>query len=207
MTRTVAYEIAKESDYQSLLSYIFPIIKYHSTWKSFSLKKTPIEYDYHHGQYAVYKCKKFTTDPRSMYNDISEPTLSETSLYWYEKISELCRENDIKLLFVEMPAEDWSLGKHNVISKLSDSLGADFLDYNYGDVMELCGLSWSGDFYNGYHLNTKGSIKASAYLGNYIKQQYDLNESSISKKQKNQIEKDVQEFKYEQANTQYVEEN
>lgn len=198
-----AYNISKESEWQTMLSFVFPIVKYHNTWTSMSLFKNDIQYDHLHGQNAIYMQKSFTEDPRNSYNSTIEPKVSNNSLYWYKEIATLCSDNGIRLLFLEMPAEDWTVGKYNVILDIADECEADVLDFNVENIMKQCNLMWEEDFYDGYHLNTRGSLKASEYLAQYIKDKYGLNASVISQNHKKQIEKDIMQFEEEQKKAVY----
>lgn len=202
----VAKAIVDDSEWQTLGSYIMPIARYHTRYGAIlgrGIPDTLGDYDYMHGQYAVYK-QRYITDvsDENMANQ-TQVKLSDKSLDWYKKLAALCEENNIKLLFVAMPDMRWTTGKHNAILKLSDELGADFLDYNANDLIELCDIDTSRDFYDDHHLNAGGSVKATSYFGQYLKEKYGLEASKVSEEIDKQLNNDIERFKSDLQNKEY----
>lgn len=193
----VAYAVVKESEWQTLSSFILPLTRYHSRWTEIReglQRGNRDDYDFKHGQYAVYK-----TEPQSDYlaekmKDETPVKVSETSMYWYKKVSELCRENDMEFLIVTTPDQRWTMGKHNSIAQAAKSIGADYLDYNVDGIIEECGLNWQTDFYDDHHANARGSIKQTDYLVKYIQDKYNLKASEISDSTRKRFEEDVKHF-------------
>ena len=108
------------------------------------------------------------------------PTIYETELEYFKKIVELCWENDILLLGVVIPAtynpvahfSAWTRQRYEVVKDLLASLDVPYLDMMY-DV-DL-GIDLGNDSVDGgKHLNMRGAYKVSEYLGQYLKDNYDL---------------------------------
>ena len=62
--------------------------------------------------------------------------------------------------------------KDNYIKRIVEEAGFRFLDGNY--YAEEMGLEYNVDFYNPKHTNAIGAAKFTTYLGNYIREHYDI---------------------------------
>lgn len=193
----VACAVVKESEWQTLSSFILPLTRYHSRWtdiKEGLQRGNRDEYDFKHGQYAVYRTEPQVDNTVEKMKDKTPVEVSESSMYWYEKVAELCRDNDIELLLVTTPDQRWTMGKHNSTAQAAKSLGADYLDYNVDGIIEECGLNWQTDFYDDHHANAGGSIKQTDYLVKYMQDKYNLKASEISDSTRKRFEEDVEHF-------------
>lgn len=193
----IAKEVTDESSWQTISSYIFPIERYHSRWTEIRdglQVGDRNEYDFKHGQYAVYKTKALEDIGDQNMRDTSEVEISATSMKWYEKIAGLCEENGMKLLLVTTPDQRWTLGKHNAVAKASKELDADYLDYNIDGITDECGIDWQKDFYDNHHCNAGGSLKLTNYLTDYLIDKYGLKASDASEDVQKQFEKDIKHF-------------
>lgn len=197
----VAKAIVEESNWQTLQSYIFPIARYHSRWLD-ALKQgksgTKGEYSYTHGQYALFVQRVGIDVSEQHLDDATEVELIDDAMIWYQKIADLCEKENIELIFVAMPRISWTLGSHNAVSSAAEKLGGmAYIDYNYNGIMEEYGIDYATDFYDPYHLNARGSVKATKYLAKYLKDNCNVGESEISDSHREQYEDDLARFKYE----------
>ncbi|NLD20421.1 MAG: hypothetical protein GX663_09315 [Clostridiales bacterium] len=202
----IGMALAKGSNNYSLSELVFPLVRYHSKWEtSFeNIVSEPKEkWDSYRGHDPKYICMEIVDKSEENMNDTKAVMLSDKSIDWYKKISNLCKKNNIKLLLVEMPNVNWTMGKHNAVVKVADNLDANFLDYNYNDILQKCEIKFNEDFLDGGHLNTRGSIKATDYLGKYIQSKYKLDANRTSGEAKSQFEKDLQVFNKEIEVTEY----
>ncbi len=150
---------------ETVKSYL-PIIKYHDNWKKY------ISFGPKSNWTNIYKGYKFITKVKSsknkqyMSNSKDAREIPKVNLEDFDKIVKLCEKNDIKLVLVSFPTQTtWSTKKHNAINKLVDQYGFEFLDLNLVDL----GINWETDTKDaGNHLNYKGAIKVSKYIGNYL---------------------------------------
>lgn len=201
----VAYAIEGDSDWQTAISYILPILKYHDRWDS--LEKTDFrksEYDYLHGQYMIFEEKEILDVSDINMANTDSVKLYDEGIYWYEKIIDLCEENDIDLLFVEFPDMRWTMGKHLAVAAFAEEHNVNFLDYNCNDIILQSGISWKSNFYNEYHLNPRGAIKATDYLAEYILKEYSIEKSTVSEEIVKQYEEDLENFYMCMNETEYV---
>lgn len=87
---------------------------------------------------------------------------------------ELAKDNNCQILFVCMPsASSWSYAKHNTVSDYAKKYDIPFIDFNV-DQYDT-GFDWLTDSRDsGNHLNANGAKKITKYLGQYLKENYDL---------------------------------
>lgn len=99
---------------------------------------------------------------------------------YLEKIVQLCREKQISLELIKIPNVNnpveynnaWTWQKHKLVMQYAQSQGIPFLDLLYDVDLEL---DWDNDSYDGgIHTNIRGARKISAYLGQYLKDTYQL---------------------------------
>lgn len=88
---------------------------------------------------------------------------------YLDKITELCREKEIELIFVTAPSLEQYLEVvgpyepvHDAVQEFADAYGVPYLDFNMGISKEL-GLA-DRDFIDVDHLNGQGAQKVTGYL-------------------------------------------
>ena len=93
---------------------------------------------------------------------------------YYRKIIELAKYNNIPILVIVSP---WLFNKNqqnkiNMAKKIADEYDVPFINFNlnYDDY----NLNFNEDFNDWSHLNYKGATKYTRYLGQYLKDRYDL---------------------------------
>lgn len=162
-----------------LLSYMFPIIKYHSRWSEleeddFTIrsKDNPIfRGNFAYALYTSVNLNKVAYD-----NDTYDESLTmrEEQLEYFEKIISYCEEEGLELLLIKTPKASWSLTKHIQMEEYAQEHGLDFIDFSSLEMIETLGLDTAFDFRDKDHLNIRGAYKLSVWLGQYLKDHYDL---------------------------------
>ena len=106
------------------------------------------------------------------YNKYQE--ISKTELKYFEKIVDLCKENNIELIAVEFPSiQTWNSDKKERVEQIAKDNNVRFLDLH--DVLDEIGIDWSKDTGDeGYHLNISGAEKISDYLGKFLSENYEF---------------------------------
>lgn len=163
-----------ENRYLKQAQYYFPIYKYHDNWKKY------ISFGKKRNWANVYKGYKFINkvDPAEpvqyMSGSKAKREILKGNLETFDKIVKLCEENHVKLVLVAFPTQStWSSKKHNSTQEIADQYGLEFLDLNLVDL----GIDWETDTKDaGSHLNYKGAIKVSKYIGNYLESTKLLND-------------------------------
>lgn len=168
---------ASMTDQENFLSYVIPLLRYHSRFDK--LTKEDFEY--------LFKTKN------SMYNGFlinkdvkpleSLPTKRRLSNYefaencyeYLSKITQLCKENNIKLVLIKAPSvyPYWYDEYEEQIQKYAKENNLDY--YNFKEDIEEIGIDYSTDTYDGgLHLNLNGATKLSKYFSKILKRSYEL---------------------------------
>ena len=85
----------------------------------------------------------------------------------------LCQRNGSKVVLLSIPDHsNWDMQKHNAVVQLAEKFGVHYLDLN----LELKdSINWNTDTADGgIHLNYKGAMKVTSYLGNYLTEHFNL---------------------------------
>ncbi len=186
-----------------LISYYFPFIKYHGTHDYGSCLdecKTILNIQFNDGSYL----KGNYTSPRiykSKTLDINEKSLKPKKLYGkceedLINIINYCNENiDGRLLFVRFPhlIEDEKKFDYACkavrVGEIVKENGCNFIncDLNWDEI----GLDKNMSFYDNDHLNVFGQEKFTSYLGEFIKENYIIENKVLSEECKNNWDESV----------------
>lgn len=163
---------------KEILSYIFPVFRFHSRWSE--LKEDDFTEAFNNDRFA-YKGMDMITDVnpyndgyKYMNRDHSKEIIGEKCSKYLEKMVQLCKEKDIKLVLIEIPsAESWSKELSDKTKEFADSHNLDFIDMNL-NASEF-GFDWKTDTCDGGdHLNVYGAEKVSKYLGKILQEKYNI---------------------------------
>ncbi len=163
---------------EDILSYILPITRYHSRWSELNdndfyqaFQNKRFEYK---GMDLVATVKPYNNGYDYMEKDNSDEEIGENCLKYLEKMVNLCKENNIELLLIEIPSADsWSKDLSDKVTEFANNHDVDFIDMNL-NASEF-GFDWTTDTSDGGdHLNVYGAEKVSEYLGNIIQEKYDI---------------------------------
>ncbi len=173
-----------DGDIGRVLSFINPLVSYHSRWDS--LEKTDFDkfsYDRDSGTRGYYLIDTIYAEKdyyakENIKNPIldmsAEPeALLENAVEYFGRMAEFCKEKGLSLILIKTAADNWNDGLHNACRELTDGYGIEFLDFNYDPYFDLDG-SYIHDFdtNDGKHLNYFGSVKFSKWLGRYLVDNY-----------------------------------
>ncbi len=175
------------------LATFFPVISFHKNLNPHKIKNiwgnrysVMKGYYYRKSTHKVHKKKhrmKFTRKTWKI-NDISAST--------FEKCIHYCkRQGSIPVLISVPNYNGWNYRKHNALQQIADKNKINFIDLN----LELKkNINWKKDTVDGDdHLNIKGAQKTTAYLGEYLKNEYGLPDRRGDQKYK-QWDNDVLEY-------------
>ena len=170
-----AREIVAQDSSQSVLSYLFPFLRYHSRWSEiaeYSLpdKASTIQMGYIGMNQSV---------PQQLldcYMQLSgeEAVVSESSLEYYRQAIEYCKEQGSQVLLIKFPRVDWTAEQAAAQQAFADEMDVPFLDLNEQACWDATGLNLELDFYDDNHVSATGATKLSHYLGAYLQEHYDL---------------------------------
>ena len=111
--------------------------------------------------------------------DVKEETIPEVNTEYFEKILALCRENGIELITYVAPygGDDFNqyykrrLGIVLSEKKYMKKLGVPFLSYLKAETVDI---DFSTDFRDTMHLNLNGQRKITCAIGEYLKENLNL---------------------------------
>ena len=173
-------DIISRSEKQTFISYLFPLLRYHSRWNNLQTK----DFKYHsfdqdpnhrRGQYITYQITPVEIPDEYMQTTNENEAISDISVEFFEKMIDLCREENIQIMFVSLPRlGSYTTFRHDEIQKFADQHGIPFIDYNSREWIEEIGLDVENDFSDINHVNIYGAIKISEIFANDITEQFDL---------------------------------
>lgn len=167
---TVHHSLNRENG-ETMESYIFPVLRYHSRWEELS----PVDFDIkkqrdcakgYDMRYGTKCMVKFTEDKFSFLKE--QPTdvaagIVEKSAGHIRDMVELCRQNGAQMLFIKTPVSDYTHEKGNAMQKFAEECGVRLIDYNR--KWDELGLDYKVDFLDTVHLNINGARKLTKCLG------------------------------------------
>ncbi len=161
----------------NVLSYIFPIIRYHS--RITQITKEDFTYLFKnkvstYNGFLINKEVKGVTNlpakkPLPSYN------FAQSNYEYLDKIYDLCKENNISLVLMKAPSlyPYWYQEYDEQIKNYASEKGISY--YNFIDLIPSIGIDFNTDTYDGgLHLNIKGATKLSQYFGSILKEKYGL---------------------------------
>ncbi len=162
---------------ENFLSYVFPLLRYHSRWND--LNADDIKYMFsskkvsHNGYYMRVDTKAADNIPEG--KALSNYNFSENSYKYLDKMVKLCKDNGIELVLVKAPSlypywyEQWD-------EQMKEYAEKNEIAYiNLLDSTEEAGIDFKEDTYDGgLHMNLSGAEKLTDYFGKWMKLRYDL---------------------------------
>lgn len=164
---------ASMTEDESIASYVFPLLRFHSRWKD--LTNEDVEYLFsrntvsHNGYLMQNAVNPKTSDRVGAL--LTDYTLPETSMAYLEKMRALCEKNGIELILVKAPTNNW---RYYWYDEWEEQVRAyaekhTLAYYNFIGMEEELGLDWSTDTYDaGAHLNVFGAEKLTSYFGSLL---------------------------------------
>ncbi len=160
-----------------LLADKVPLFEYHSRWKHLTWDDVtqPIVTTWT-DPLKGYRIQSgaLAADDEEEEGDNTLEAVPRNARIYLSALLAMCREHGATPIFVSAPntVNDGS-GRHEALQALANEYGVDFIDLN--EVVDQIGINWQTDSKDGGdHLNYKGTIKVSTYLGKYLAETYDL---------------------------------
>lgn len=159
------------------LSYIFPIIKYHSQWSPNQRMKEFEDLDYYTGYspvtkwtFNVKRFKKYKYDDHTLKIDGAMEGVLNDLLDYCDTLE------DTKVIFVMPPyqASADGMGKMNYSKEIVEARGYDCINMLPQEKREEIGLSNRTCYYDKEHLNYYGALIYTRYFFNYLQENYGI---------------------------------
>ncbi len=156
---------------ESFLSYVFPILRYHSRFDE--LTKEDLTYFFTeqdttwNGHPMNQEVKPVGSFPSK--RPLADYTFPEVCYDYLNKMRELCEAKGVELIFVKAPSlyPYWYDEYDAQMEAYAAEHGLAF--YNFTEMVETLGIDYTTDTYDGgYHLNLAGAKKLSAYFAEVL---------------------------------------
>lgn len=170
-----------EEEYSDItaISFLLPNIRYHERWKEINEDDV-----FYRARISDFKSKGYLAEGgkyrKSDYCTLQMNTdeveeIPEKIRIYLDKIVDLCSENDIDLIFVKIPATNWSSAKHNAVQEYVNQNNIEFYDFNIEELYEEMGYNFGEDSRdNNGHPNIWGAAKISEAVGKILQQSYEV---------------------------------
>ena len=165
---------ASMTEEESFLSYVFPLLRYHSRWSE--LTGEDFEYmfkgkrSFHQGYLMRVDVRPVTSYPSK--KPLPDYQFGATAYEYLDKITALCKENGVELILMKAPSispvwyDEWE-------EQMVEYSQKNHLKYiNFLDLLDEVGIDFNTDTYdNGLHLNLSGAEKMAVYFGRYLQEE------------------------------------
>ena len=177
--RLEAAKLSLKDENESLLSYVFPLLRYHS--RITDLNKDDFTYLFrrdlisHHGYLMQTTIDPQTEEPFQM--PLFDYSFPDICWEYLDKIADLCEENDIELILFKAPTISWQYPWYEEWDEqlVAYAENRDLLYINGIDYADDMGLDMTTDTYDkGVHLNVYGAEKCSRFLGAILRNDYSV---------------------------------
>lgn len=162
-------------DDEDYMSYLLRLPVYHTRYWEIG-KKDFTGFDvYSLGYYGTWNIYSGGT-PKDLSATAQPMKIEEEKLKWLDEIIRLCNDENIKLVIYVAPfnaactQEDWD--RLDWVEQYAKELGIPMLNFN--KKVEELQLDFTTDYADNHHLNVYGGEKVTAYIGNYLAENYDL---------------------------------
>lgn len=192
---------------ESLISYLFPILRYHSRWSE--LSSEDFKYWFHkdtlsHNGYLMRAdVKPVETIPAG--RKLANYQFGDNSYDYLNRMTKLCKENDIELILIKSPSvypywyEEWD---QQMVQYAEDN---DLTYINFLELADEIGIDYSMDTYDGgLHMNLSGAEKFTDYFGKILSKDFALPDHREDPEYQDIWEEKV-EFYYDMAEKQRFE--
>lgn len=165
---------ASMTEGESLLSYLFPLLRYHSRWSK--LTHEDIEYLFarktvSHNGYLLTGGSLAPNTPLTP-EPLFDYSLPEISLEYLDKMRLVCESEEIELVLVKSPMQSdayyWYDEWDAQVREYADRHGIDYYNLINNEEIGIVG----SDYADGVHLNFRGAEKTSLYFGKILKENY-----------------------------------
>ena len=170
---------ASMTEGETLASYLFPLLRYHSRWDEVSgedweylFRRDSVSHNGYLMQTAINGGKSDIT-PEALEDD----ALPATSMEYLDRMRDLCKEKGIELVLIKAPTNDWKYHWYDEWERQIEDYAAQngLRYYNFIEMTEEIGIDWSRDTYDrGVHLNVHGAEKLTSYFGAILRDELGL---------------------------------
>lgn len=170
---------ASMTEGETLASYLFPLLRYHSRWDELSREDWKYLFDRDSVSHNGYLMQTAINGGKS---EITPETLEDyrlpsNSMEYLDRMRDLCREKGIELVLIKAPTNDWKYHWYEEWERQIEDYAVQngLRYYNFIEATDEIGIDWNTDTYDrGVHLNVHGAEKLTAYFGRILSDELGL---------------------------------
>ncbi len=168
---------ASMTEEESFLSYVFPLLRYHSRFDELTSEDILYLFRSQYSTWNGYQMNKGVEPLETLptYRALASYTFEDVCYEYLDQIRLLCQEHGTELVLIKAPSvyPFWYDEYDEQIEAYAEAYNLDF--YNFLDVADEIGIDYSSDTYDaGLHLNLSGATKLSSYFADILAETYDL---------------------------------
>ncbi len=169
--------LASMTEEEQFLSYVFPILRYHSRFDQLTEEDFSWLFRVRDNTFNGFQLHTEVVPAGSLPVErvLPDYQFADICYEYLDKLRLLCEENGTELILVKAPTlyPYWYEEYDEQIREYADEYGLSY--YNFLERSEEIGLDFSEDTYDGgYHLNLSGAVKLSQYFGNILLEEHGL---------------------------------
>ena len=168
---------ASMTEEETALSYIFPLLRYHSRWSEIG----PEDFEYlfrrdrvsNSGYLMNVHVKPVDTIPDA--KPLADYSFGDTCWYYLERMRQLCELRGVQLVLIKAPSlwPHWYDEWDEAIRTYADDHKVPYV--NLLEAADEIGIDWQTDTYDGgLHLNVYGAEKTARWFGAWLTERFDL---------------------------------
>ena len=168
---------ASMTEEESFLSYVFPILRYHSRFDELTQEDWTYLFSTPDNTYNGFLMNQNVVPAGTLptVRVLADYSLPEICWSYLEKMRALCEDNGVELILVKAPSlyPHWYEEYDQQIKDYANGHGLCY--YNFAAVADEIGIDYETDTYDGgLHLNLNGAVKLSAYFGDLLTREHQI---------------------------------
>lgn len=168
---------ASMTEEETFLSYVFPILRYHSRLTELTAEDWEYLFEDKYSTYNGYLMKKevLSVGKLPAKRPLANYQFSDICYDYLEKMADLCKEHGVELVLVKAPSlYPYWYEEHS--SQIADFAQTHQLRYyDLTQEVDAIGLDFSQDTYDaGLHLNLSGATKLSGYFAKLLAENHGI---------------------------------
>ncbi len=155
------------------LSYVVPLFRYKDRWKELNKNDFTGKIPEQYWKGCTVSRETVEVSYDSSYWEDIDWKITESNIESLDNIKKICDENGIELILFKSPTPSlWKDVYSKRVQEYADANHLVFIDYN--TKLEELGIDVKSDFKDAGHVNVSGSVKITRDFGNYLKNNYEL---------------------------------
>ena len=170
---------ASMTEDESYLSYVFPILRFHSRWNDINADDFKYffgaEPNFFSGYFLRADVKPAENVPKG--RPMTDYSFADTCWGYLDKMRTLCDENGIQLILIKAPSlypywyDEWNVQ----IDEYAEKYELPYINFLEDRMLAETGVDFNTDTYDGgLHMNVYGAEKLGKWFGNYLKTSFSL---------------------------------